>query len=469
IRMSELEPARFTKCDSCHVNLPTPLDFCSASLTQLRLLECGHLQCDQCRKDNEAGSGKLWCESCETLCDSSPLPYKPAAEVKSVKQRKESCVHHRRWKDLHCPCGEVVCLMCAKRSHADHFNYEELFMIGSRMETEIARMSFLKKILTKERQETGKKIKKIDRVIQLSKNAIASKCTLIISQAISRCLDLMTQVEKVGRVKCRSLERRGISIQQTLKKIRKATEAATRGRSTSILSNRLDEQKKALAITASFEQEYKKSKATAACESDPVLKVEFTTADNSILSQIACIGAEITTNLIDTNGNDRQVETFPTPLMACTKSYAVLYSTPFVRFQEAMLIRRRREGTVGARFAQLGRAAAALVVTPPSHDCIHMSALSSAALPSALRYKLTCTGRESAAANRFDATEKVSTQQLPVKNAMDVEEIDLNKERTGFIQTLPTSLKGWKPIRVEKKTTQRGLDGDRDLPSPSSP
>ncbi|GMT30242.1 hypothetical protein PFISCL1PPCAC_21538, partial [Pristionchus fissidentatus] len=95
-----------------------------------------------------------------------------------------------------------------KSSHESHFPYKELFENEENLRQEVDRMRLLKQFLVAEKTNTRKKEAELAAVLANAKVEIASKCTQIIAQAIRRCLDLMTQVEKVGETRQEEIKSR---------------------------------------------------------------------------------------------------------------------------------------------------------------------------------------------------------------------------------------------------------------------
>ncbi|GMT30238.1 hypothetical protein PFISCL1PPCAC_21535, partial [Pristionchus fissidentatus] len=169
----------------------------------------------------------------------------------------------------------------------------------------------LKKFLKKEEDDAANRMREIDMTISGARNEIASKCTLIIAQAI---MDLMAQVEKVGRTEYQSVQRRQATIQHALQNIDQTIEISTRSRLTPDLSNRLSMQKSALASTSQLAGEYRNVKVPKAICS-PVMKINYATSCNAIINAIASLGETITANFVTADSYCRKVHTFSTPLV----------------------------------------------------------------------------------------------------------------------------------------------------------
>ncbi|GMT30233.1 hypothetical protein PFISCL1PPCAC_21530, partial [Pristionchus fissidentatus] len=127
--------------------------------------------------------------------------------------------------------------------HAGHFGYDELFANEVQVGKEMARMRVFHKFLMKEKEEIDTKKKQINNLILAASNEIASKCTFIIAQAISRCLDLTAQVQKVGRSRNEMVERREETIVQTLDRMKMAMDTMAKIPYTRLLLTRLNMQK----------------------------------------------------------------------------------------------------------------------------------------------------------------------------------------------------------------------------------
>ncbi|GMT30710.1 hypothetical protein PFISCL1PPCAC_22007, partial [Pristionchus fissidentatus] len=171
-----------------------------------RLCDARQLSCfilPSCSESESATSkGEKWCR----LCNFGPfdcfiLPSNAESETSPYRLGKwpvSACAEHGKPHSLHCSCGKVICSMCTESSHASHFRYAELAEMENRLAQEMDKMGHLKKDLMLEKSKMAQQRKGIERHVNVAKDEIAAKFARIIAQAISRCLDLMAQVEIVG-------------------------------------------------------------------------------------------------------------------------------------------------------------------------------------------------------------------------------------------------------------------------------
>ncbi|GMT30198.1 hypothetical protein PFISCL1PPCAC_21495, partial [Pristionchus fissidentatus] len=321
-------PARFRKCESCDHNLFIPREFESSPATPCHVLSCGHIFCDRCTIRHLSTHGNMWCRTCDLSRPISPsiLEQTPVLNNK-LPQRSIVCVGHREER---CPCGEMVCLLCTTGSHADHFQYQEFCVSEETMKEKLKLLRRLKGALLDERRETAKRKTQIHNSIFAAKNEIASKSTLIIAQAISRCLYLMAQLAKLGAAECRELDERDARITTLFGSIIMATDLSNRSKLGSNFSDRSDTLKEAIAVANMTAEEYKELKAIRRFH--PVVNVAYSATDDTTLDHIARFGKLITTNLID--GNYQQVDTCPTPLVRTKSTAAASTEESFTRFYQ---------------------------------------------------------------------------------------------------------------------------------------
>ncbi|GMT30240.1 hypothetical protein PFISCL1PPCAC_21537, partial [Pristionchus fissidentatus] len=439
-------PDRYRKCESCHVALSIPRGIDASPASRSFFLGCGHIICARCRKDNGTAFGKVWCRSCLRFCECSVLPTATNAQALSfLEANRVKCSDHPKYaRDMQCPCGEMICRQCVNGSHSDHSMHEELQMIEIKMAEEWSRMRLLKETLTKEKIESAKEKREIDQAVCDAKNRIASKCTLIIAQTISRCLDLMSQMEKVRMSRAREVRNRDAVIENTIGKIEKATNMWFRSKMTPNLSARLDMQKEAIVMANCVTEEYNKMKSSPKVGDGPLMRIVYSRKDDDvILNNIAKLGKVITTNLID--GNTRQVETMPTPLLRLPR---ICSSDPYTNFHKALIWEERLDG--------IEYAASAMVVKPPLRNSIEIVPVKSADDLSgrATRFKLTCSNGGAAPA-AVAATVMADATAANVVN-------NIKKVRTPI-------LKGQEPLRTDVKKSQIGTSDSLDQPGPSSP
>ncbi|GMT30200.1 hypothetical protein PFISCL1PPCAC_21497, partial [Pristionchus fissidentatus] len=476
-QMSSLSD-RYSRCELCHLPLSNPRDVDSSPSTQSHILSCGHVFCDLCRNDNATTFEKVWCQRCRRFSLSSMLPATPTtANTLPImfKQKTWTCVEHHIYKGLQCPCGEEICPGCAKGSHADHFGFDELFSMQEEMKEKLIVMQNLKGMLLEEKREATKRKIQVQKTIYIAKNQIAAKCTRIIAQAISRCLDLMTQFEKLGAGLCKEFEEREVMIDEVFNSIRRVTDLWNDSRTGSNASHRSDILKEALTGANTTAREFKELKATKIPPFEPCLNVAFSVTDDGvILNHIANLGETFTTNLID--GNQRQVETRPTPVVQGKPTTRTCsFAESFDRFYQGLLSSGERRALAG--FSNLAFAVSSLIVAPPKSGSIRVVAVSDGTSGRPHRFKMTCS-REVPEAAAAAATPVAAAEAAPVASShkkplfvrvvREVESSDPSTRRQ-FIETRPVMMHEREPIRSAAKKYQPGMSGDPDQAGPSSP
>ncbi|GMT30229.1 hypothetical protein PFISCL1PPCAC_21526, partial [Pristionchus fissidentatus] len=357
------------------------------------------------------------------------------ARPKSMERIPRCSEDFHNFGDFLCACGKLICRYCATGRHTSHFNFGELLANADRIEEEVKRMRVLSSFLQYEDKETSRKSDKLEADISKATHEIASKFTLIIAQAISRCLDLIAQTEKVGSMHKKLLNERRILIHNTLASITKATAYAQRCKSTLNVISRLTLQKSALMISGEVQ-------AIEVSTETPQLKISFS---SEVLSRIANHGDVITTNLIFDRANVQRVATFPTALVS-TMLNDERRLDAFTRFNEALQERARRVRIdyTDPGLGVIGFATAPLVVLPPSPDniCI-LKANSTDPSDRAPRFELCC--------NRT----MTGTVGLAAKTAA-ARAANVAARRSSLEQALPVSLRSWKTIRMDHVYTQKG-------------
>ncbi|GMT30193.1 hypothetical protein PFISCL1PPCAC_21490, partial [Pristionchus fissidentatus] len=275
-------PNNLSQCEFCHKTLTIPHDANSTLAGLYYLLKCGHVLCDGCRIGHAAAAnGKVWCRVCRRLyeCLVPPSKQTPAPESSPCVSYKRAastpvrCAEHAALTRLmRCSCGKVICIKCTKSSHARHFPYKDLFEIEERLRSEKEQIPMLRQFLTAEEAETTRQLSEIQAKIDEANTEIASKCTVIIAQAISRCLDLMAQTEKVGLIRQEVVKDRMKMIRRKQGVIKNALEMEVK--SSSDYTFRYVVQKKALEVLEEWRiEEAKRSGKVAESPPAPLLDV----------------------------------------------------------------------------------------------------------------------------------------------------------------------------------------------------
>ncbi|GMT30239.1 hypothetical protein PFISCL1PPCAC_21536, partial [Pristionchus fissidentatus] len=125
----------------------------------------------------------------------------------------------------------------------------------------------------------------------------------------------------------------------------------------------------------------------------------------------------------------------------------------------------KKGADVEAKFGEIGWAASEFVVPPPSNESIYIEENEDAS--KGFRRTLVCMGR---AATRCatSAAPNITKKPIFVTIQREVGHNDWIKEKKGFVENLPASLKGWKPVRMSKEKAQLGKSHEFDEPGPSS-
>ncbi|GMT30250.1 hypothetical protein PFISCL1PPCAC_21547, partial [Pristionchus fissidentatus] len=207
--------------------------------------------------------------------------------------------------------------------------------------------------------------------------------------AISRCLDLIAQVDKVGKSRHQELDDRVALIDHKLGQLYKAKSMAHRSKGTTNLATSLCVMKAAIGMSQSVLPKDDKFKPLGTREQEPLLKFSFS---DSVIDHIASLGKVIITNFIDKQGRTLQVETHPTPLIPPRNSTMNRYVMhQFYRYHQALLSRCNKSAMNSKDLSSIGAVSAPLVIMPPSLDHIHMvEVVSSDTADPAPRYKLIC-------------------------------------------------------------------------------
>ncbi|GMT30228.1 hypothetical protein PFISCL1PPCAC_21525, partial [Pristionchus fissidentatus] len=443
-------PERIIKCHSCHHSLSSRRNL---GFLGSHVLGCGHIICDGCRDTNGVLGGKVWCSTCKKLTECRTKSAESSSIVRKILQEKKfRCDRHtNQLGEAQCPCGEVVCKLCAKSFHADHFNYGELFANADEIESEMARIRWLKRLLADEDRETKKMKEEINANVTAANKEIVSKFTLIIAQAISRCLDLLGQVAAVGRIQHEKLDVRSVVVRNKLDNMQKSIALADQCKFARNPINRLKLQKQALDICRTIQGMEELPKETQ-------LKISFS---SDVLSAIASNGDVITANLFTDEGTDLQVNTLPTALIS-TNLNEDRCVMAFHRFHKVL---QRTVPVLNSEyshpgFALIAYAAAPVVVLPPPSDTIYMAiANSTDSSDSAPRYELACKrirhGTEAAAAASV-AADVATVGSKHHKAPLIIPKASQASHGYRPFNTILPTLRGWKRVHMDETNPQRG-------------
>ncbi|GMT30227.1 hypothetical protein PFISCL1PPCAC_21524, partial [Pristionchus fissidentatus] len=434
-------PHPIVKCDSCRRNLTTPREI------NLSLLECQHSVCELCRNGNVAASGRVWCPPCSRLsaCANQPSQQNDDQSSHSGKQNtggrnltcEDICTEP---SNLLCPCGEMICSECARRSHPGHFPYEELFSVDDRTAIEMERITQLRESLMAEKEETIMRKTEIENEMESAKREIATVFAVIIAQAISRCLDLMSQTAKVGMVRCKGHIDHMTAINRTLVKIKTAMEMDKRNKRTRDVDLRLSMSKNSLTFSRSVQHTYSMQQTIEA----PKLVVCFSTDIDDVISRISNVGRVITTNLINKSRKQQQVLTFPTPIVSSIRLMADHCAAAFSLFNKALSDHalKKRITYTDANFTSIALAVAPIVKLPSVAKSISI---------------LTVDYADTVDGTIDHPRYLLARAHYETKRSAD---------RVG--KTLPGCPKGLKPIRSYEQKAPLKVTDDSDQPGPSS-
>ncbi|GMT30225.1 hypothetical protein PFISCL1PPCAC_21522, partial [Pristionchus fissidentatus] len=168
------------------------------------------------------------------------------------------------------------------------------------------------------------------------------------------------------------------------------------------------------------------------------------------MDSIATLGEHITLNSIYAGEAPQQFTTFPTKLVHKTReavrNESDLYC--YTLFRKAVSLWKRKGKTDENGLSSIGVAVAPLVIIPEIY------ALTTDDQP--------CSGEITDAA----AAAAISTCFKPLQISREVQP---SNERKGFVESLPASLKGWKPIRSFQSKQWKGTNENSNEPGPSSP
>ncbi|GMT30224.1 hypothetical protein PFISCL1PPCAC_21521, partial [Pristionchus fissidentatus] len=190
-----------------------------------------------------------------------------------------------------------ICNRCTRNAHASHFHYTEIFTTSGQLWKELDRLKRARDLLVEERAAINNKKNQTNYRTTVASKEIAAKCTLIIAQAISRCLDVQSQMEVVRKRRCQEIETRVSIIDRTLEKIKKASAMAARSNSVNNLAVRCSLQKASFAMTQPLHAECEKMRVDVNREATS-LNVSYSANFDSIMDSIATLGEHITLNSI---------------------------------------------------------------------------------------------------------------------------------------------------------------------------
>ncbi|GMT30203.1 hypothetical protein PFISCL1PPCAC_21500, partial [Pristionchus fissidentatus] len=380
IRMSTA-PDSFGRCKQCAAKLWIPHALAVSLDVRSHILGCGHVICDRCRDENASQCGKVLCTTCSRLSNCFSLPSRADFHSAPTVLRWDGIAppcstHPVTHVSLRCSCGEFICDKCTEQGHAGHFHYSELVATDAALDKEMQRVRHIERVLMAERTDAIKQKKLIENQISAANNEIANEFTLIIAQAISRCLHLMTQTRAVARRRTQQIVDRIIVLERKLASINQAIEMAGVRNTSPNLSVRLCVKKAAISMSQPLQGELRNS-SPPGVKTSPSLSVIIDNCRNKVLDSVAKLGEVITTNLIDKEGTTHQVIPFPTPLVRTTKDLnaAALH---FSQFHQAILPSSKTREVLNISRGAIGIVAAPLVIPPPHPDTIQLVAVVSA-------------------------------------------------------------------------------------------
>ncbi|GMT30201.1 hypothetical protein PFISCL1PPCAC_21498, partial [Pristionchus fissidentatus] len=277
---------------------------------------------------------------------------------------------------------------------------------------------------------------------------------------ISRCLDLTDQVQKMGKIQLRKLDERRDLVESSLQTIRKTYEIVESLKLTSTLSSQLELQKSALTMCNSVQISEKFVEG-------PILTIY--TSPN-ILFDLASFGDVITANLIDDSGSTQQVSTQRTALVKKKSVDGRGCYSAFCRLHTAL---KDHLSYSDQGFSSITMAAEPSIVLPPQREAIRIL-YSTDRYDGTPRYQLDFYSKTTnlqvaaVAASGLDESPPV-LERMTENGSSDKGDPDLvplppllkrvaQTEKRPFIEDLPASLKGWKPVQPEPKISQGWTD-----------
>ncbi|GMT30718.1 hypothetical protein PFISCL1PPCAC_22015, partial [Pristionchus fissidentatus] len=279
--------------------------------------------------------------------------------------------------------------------------------------------------LCKERGKLAKKRQEVTTRVLQAKENIAANFTRIIAQAISRCLDLMAQTEKVGRIRIEALDGRIAAINQSLKNTNKTMAIAAQSGTVLHLPTRLCVQKAVIAMSPPVFVEYEHLRNNSMSDAYPLLKLSFS---HVVLNHIANLGKGIMTNLIAQSDEQFEVATLPTPTVAATRLMEFSNVTHFTQFHKALICMDSNRSIGNYSMPEPGLNAigliAAHIIEMPSRPEYFGVIETKSTDPSdrSPRFKLTCSKRRryaAAAANTLNISTKTESTTKREESVID--------------------------------------------------
>ncbi|GMT30247.1 hypothetical protein PFISCL1PPCAC_21544, partial [Pristionchus fissidentatus] len=221
--------------------------------------------------------------------------------------------------------------------------------------------------LQDEKEKALNRKMQIENEINAVNQQVAHNFARIIAQAISRSLDLMGQVKKVGKIRSEEIQHRITAIDIALNE---TTSTAVRAKM--VNDPCLNKYQAELAISNRVRGVHEHAKEKNRLDLAPVLNLSFS---NVVLGHIASLGKLIITNLVDDNGSVQQVATFPTSIVVDMQLRRHLNVHFLDKFHEALLLSKQRRTNLDDRsYSQIGRMVAPMIVIPPRTNSVQIVA-----------------------------------------------------------------------------------------------
>ncbi|GMT30226.1 hypothetical protein PFISCL1PPCAC_21523, partial [Pristionchus fissidentatus] len=364
-RMSvEEEPEKFSRCEWCGI----PTIFRPASV----ILSCGHVICEECRSEyvvTAKQADKIPCRICGRVSDCFMLPSREAATasptILNVSSPEPMCRLHDESLKYTCTCREMICLSCTESTHAHHFKYTEVFSTNDLLVKAMERLTRSSGMLVEESAEISIKKRLIIHRTAVASNEIAAKCSLIIAQAINRCLHVQSQLEAVKTRQCQEIDTRVSLITKTLEKIQKVSDMVSRSKSSDNLAVRLCMQKAAFAMSEPLHAECQRMRVGVSRQVAS-LSVSYSANFESVMDCIATLGERITVNSLFARGTPQQFLTFTTERVKETMEmlqHGINFNY-YALFQKAVTLYQRRSTIDQYGLSAIGITVAPLIVVP---------------------------------------------------------------------------------------------------------
>ncbi|GMT30255.1 hypothetical protein PFISCL1PPCAC_21552, partial [Pristionchus fissidentatus] len=454
--------ADISRCEGCNVVLL--IDPANGYPSLAHVLACGHVHCNRCKIENQTPCGKVICVVCRCLAESFFLPTKVDSESSPhiVSDKLKCWVHHGHSIKYTCSCGQFVCLKCTETTHANHFDYAQIREVSQQMRLETINMIAMRRHLQEEKEQLLKKKKVLDDFIDSAKNEITSKFALIIAQAVSRCMDLISQTEAIGMKKHTHIDQRLKTIDDICDKIQMNSKLSDRGNLTSSLSVMQCMKNAAYSMCEPIRDEFEKLRAMPVSlreSSDIVFTLSY---PPNILSHIANLGKVIKTNLFD-NANEsiQEIATVPTSLLSpIHENYKSTVVHHFNGFYKELLAKQQIR-VVRADLVGIEKALSLLVVLPSHLICVTTTSSAHESDPAkAPRYRLM-----SAASRTMDV--KSSSTRIIMSKKHEQGEVAVDSAQSHstreHLRNLASRHGPSSPKRIKVEEEEEEIDGSNHM------